>query len=160
MKYYHNQQAFELVSGTKDLNTLQKYGLTQDEIWELKGIKREGNRKVKETRVSYHHIWIIHYTNQNLTERNAGGIQGALWYRGRREFRPWHWYRRKQEDEEAKGKVCYWYFVLWDPYSNRQLSVCTIDYCGSLLLDYWIHVLHNGNIRTKQEKFLNKREWK
>jgi hypothetical protein len=56
MKYYHNQQAFELVSGTKDLNTLQKYGLTQDEIWELKGIKREGNRKVKETRVSYHHI--------------------------------------------------------------------------------------------------------
>ena len=47
MKYYHNQQAYELVQGTKDLNSLKKYGLSQDEIDELKGIKREGRHKVK-----------------------------------------------------------------------------------------------------------------
>ena len=42
MKQKHNQQAYELVSGIKDLETLKKYGLSKSEIKELTGIKKEG----------------------------------------------------------------------------------------------------------------------
>ena len=42
MRNRHGQQAYELVQKTKDLETLKKYGLTDDEIYELKGIKKDG----------------------------------------------------------------------------------------------------------------------
>jgi cell fate (sporulation/competence/biofilm development) regulator YmcA (YheA/YmcA/DUF963 family) len=41
-KYKHNQQAYEIVSGVKDLESLKKYGLSESEINELKGIKKDG----------------------------------------------------------------------------------------------------------------------
>ena len=42
MKNRHGQKAYDLVTATKDLETLKKYGLTDDEIYELKGIKKDG----------------------------------------------------------------------------------------------------------------------
>jgi len=41
-----------LVGKVKDLNSLEKYGLSADEIAELKGIKRDGIEEVKKVRVS------------------------------------------------------------------------------------------------------------
>ena len=52
MKYKHNQQAYEIVSGVKDLESLKKYGLSESEINELKGIKKDGSKEIKKVRVS------------------------------------------------------------------------------------------------------------
>ena len=44
--YQHNQQAYKLVNGIKDLETLKKYGLSKSEIKELQSIKKDGKNEI------------------------------------------------------------------------------------------------------------------
>ena len=40
------------MSGVKDLESLKKYGLSESEIAELQGIKKDGKKEIKKVRVS------------------------------------------------------------------------------------------------------------
>lgn len=44
MSLRNSKQAYQLVSKVKDLDSLKMYGLSQNEINELKGIKIEGQK--------------------------------------------------------------------------------------------------------------------
>ena len=54
------------MQGVKDLESLKKYGLSESDISELKGIKKDGNKEIKKVRVSSS----VKYYQIGLNERS------------------------------------------------------------------------------------------